>query len=81
MSAIASLIRLYTYVIIARVLLSWFPISRGGAMESIYNAIYTVTEPVLGPVRRTLPAFGGLDFSPIVVILALQLLSSALGGR
>jgi YggT family protein len=50
-------------------------------MESIYNAIYTVTEPVLGPVRRTLPAFGGLDFSPIVVILALQLLSSALGGR
>lgn len=79
MSLIGSLIRLYTYVIIGRILLSWFPISRGGAMETIYNAIYSVTEPVLGPVRRTLPPFAGLDFSPIVVILGLQLLGSALG--
>ncbi len=75
---IANLIRLYSYVIFARIILSWFPISRGGAMESIYNAIYAITEPVLGPVRRALPAMGGFDFSPIVVVIGLQLLGQAL---
>lgn len=75
---LANLINLYVLVIFARILLSWFPISRGGAMESIYNAIYAVTEPVLGPVRRALPPMGGFDFSPIVVVIGLQLLSSAI---
>lgn len=76
MSPIASLIRLYSLLIFARIILSWFPISRGGALESIYNVLYAVTEPVLGPVRRALPAMGGFDISPIVVILGLQLLGS-----
>jgi YggT family protein len=75
-SPIASLIRLYSLLIFARIILSWFPISRGGALESIYNVLYAVTEPVLGPVRRALPAMGGFDISPIVVILGLQLLGS-----
>lgn len=75
---IAQLIQIYIYVILARILLSWFPISRGGPMESIYNALYTVTEPVLGPVRRALPPMGGFDLSPIVVVLGLQLLSAAI---
>jgi uncharacterized protein YggT (Ycf19 family) len=78
---IASLIRLYSLLIFGRVILSWFPISRGGAMESIYNVLYSVTEPVLGPVRRSLPAMGGMDFSPIVVIIGLQLLGSVVSGR
>lgn len=73
---LANLINLYVLVIFARILLSWFPISRGGGMESIYNAIYSVTEPVLGPVRRALPPLGGFDLSPIVVVIGLQLLSS-----
>ena len=72
------LIDLYVLVIFARILLSWFPISNGGPMETIYNAIYAVTEPVLGPVRRALPPMGGFDFSPIVVVLGLRLLSAAL---
>jgi YggT family protein len=75
---IASLIRLYTLLIFGRILLSWFPISRGSAMESIYSALYSVTEPVLGPVRRAIPPMGGFDLSPIVVILGLNLLSQAL---
>jgi uncharacterized protein YggT (Ycf19 family) len=78
---IARLIQLYGLLIFGRVILSWFPISRGGAMESIYNVLYSVTEPVLGPVRRALPAMGGIDFSPIVVIIGLQLLGSVFAGR
>lgn len=37
-----------------------------------------ITEPVLGPVRRVLPSFGGFDLSPIVVILVLNVLLRAL---
>ena len=40
--------------------------------------LWDVTEPVLAPVRRVLPPFGGLDFSPLVVIVLLQLLGSFL---
>ncbi len=80
MSSLARLVDLYGLLIFGRVILSWFPISRGGAMESIYNVLYSVTEPVLGPVRRSLPAMGGFDISPIVVILGLRLLGSVLAG-
>jgi YggT family protein len=74
------LINLYVLVIIGRIILSWFPISRGGLMETVYSALYTITEPVLGPVRRALPPLGGFDLSPIVVIFGLQLLGTAIGG-
>lgn len=69
---------LYFYAIFARILLSWFPISQGGAMASVFSFLYGITEPVLGPLRRVLPPvrFGGmaLDLSPIVVIFGMQLL-------
>lgn len=80
MRSLAVLIDLYSYVIIARLLLGWFPISRGGAMETIYNAIYSVTEPVLGPLRRMIPPIGMFDISPMVVIIGLRLLSAAVAG-
>ena len=68
---------LYILALFARIILSWFPVSPGGAVASIYEALYRVTEPVLGPVRRILPPVGiggmGLDLSPIIVLLVLQL--------
>lgn len=67
---------LYLIVLFARILMSWFPIPPDGVMASIFGVLYTVTEPVLGPIRRALPpvAMGGmgLDLSPILVILVLQ---------
>ncbi len=76
MDLIPTLIYIYSLLIFGRIILSWFPISRGSPMESIYSALYSVTEPVLGPVRRALPPLGGFDLSPIVVIFGLQLLGS-----
>ena len=38
-----------------------------------------ITEPVMAPIRRMLPSFGGLDFSPMVVIIVLLLIQSLLG--
>jgi YggT family protein len=74
------LVYLYSLLIFGRIILSWFPISRGSPMESIYSGLYTVTQPVLGPVRRALPPLGGFDLSPIVVIFGLQLLSRVIAG-
>jgi YggT family protein len=69
---LTSIIQLYTYLIIARVLGSWFvrDWSRG-----IPRFLWDVTEPVLGPARRYIPPLAGLDFSPVVVLFALYILS------
>jgi YggT family protein len=68
---------IYLIAIFGRILLSWFPIAPGGLVASVFSFLYTITEPVLGPIRRALPpvAVGGmgLDLSPIIVIFALQL--------
>jgi YggT family protein len=44
----------------------------------IAGVIYTLTEPALAPIRRALPAMGGLDFSPMVLLFGLQLLRGVL---
>ena len=65
------LLGLYSWVIIAAALITWVsPDPR----NPIVLFLRQVTEPVLGPVRRLLPPWktGGLDFSPLIVILAIQ---------
>jgi YggT family protein len=60
---------LYMVVIIARAVISWV---NPDPHNSIVRFLYNVTEPVLYRVRRFIPiSFGGLDFSPIIVILAI----------
>jgi YggT family protein len=77
-SLLATVLQLYTLAIFGRIILSWFPLQPGGAMASVFSFLYGITEPVLGPVRRMLPAMGPIDISPIVVILALQLIGGAI---
>ncbi len=78
MHILCLVVQLYVYVLFARILLSWFPISPDSAMATVFSVLYKVTEPVLGPVRRVLPpmTFGGMgiDLSPIIVTLVVQLL-------
>ncbi len=71
---LSPLLNLFVYALIARIILSYFPISPGSAMSTVYSLLYAVTEPVLGPVRRVVPSIGILDISPIVVILGAQIL-------
>lgn len=77
-SVLCLLVWVYLIAIFGRILLSWFPIPPGGFVASVFSFLYAITEPVLGPLRRILPpvAVGGmgLDLSPIIVILVLQLL-------
>jgi len=55
--------------IFARILLSWMPMDRGNRLVRI---IYEITEPILGPIRRVLPALGGLDLSPMIALILIQ---------
>jgi len=64
------LVRIETILIFARVLLSWFP--GIPPWHPLVRALAAVTDPVLLPFRRMLPTIGGLDFSPIVAIVVLQ---------
>jgi YggT family protein len=82
---ISSLLQLYIVVIFVRVILSWFPISPDSFLSSVYRFVYAITEPVLGPIRRVMPGVGvggmGLDFSPIIVLLGLQIIVIPLVSR
>jgi YggT family protein len=60
------LVLLYQLAIIARIILSWFPVAFG-------DFLVRITEPVLGPVRRVLPSTGFLDLSPLIVLLVLDI--------
>ena len=65
--------QLAVLAVIARVILSWFPIGPTSPFAPIARFIFQITETMLGPVRRALPLAGPLDLSPIVVILFLQI--------
>ena len=79
MDLLCSLLNVYFIVLIARVILSWFPLQPGTAMASIASIIYQLTEPVMGPVRRIIPTIGMIDISPIVVFFGLRIVQSAIG--
>ncbi len=73
---IVTLIDLYIYVIIAMVILSWLfafnVINHNNQfVRQIHHIITQLTEPVLGPIRRFLPNLGGIDLSPVILLIGL----------
>ncbi len=79
MNQIAGLLALFlniiTFSIFFRALASWFPIDRDGP---ILRALDAITEPVLEPLRRVVPTIGMIDITPMVAMILLQVISSAL---
>jgi YggT family protein len=72
-------INLYMYLLIASAIFSWliaFNVvnTRNQFVAAIAEFLYRITEPVLGPIRRRLPNFGGLDISPIIAFFVLWLI-------
>jgi len=68
-SLINLLFNALTLVIVGRALLSWVD---PGLRSPVGRILVDITEPILGPIRRLMPSAGGIDFSPIVAIIALQ---------
>lgn len=69
------LLTIYLYILIARAIISWV---NPDPYNPIVNFLYRSTEPVLSRVRRFLPDMGGLDLSPIIVLVAIYFIQSFL---
>lgn len=63
-------------VVLASVVLSWIQLSPENPLVRFTRA---VVDPVLEPIRRLLPSFGGFDLSPMVLLLAISVLRRVLG--
>ncbi|TET13096.1 MAG: YggT family protein [Dehalococcoidia bacterium] len=73
------IIQVITIAIFARVVLSWFMVNpTSGFIVSVYQVLFRLTEPILGPLRRIIPTIGMFDISPIVAIIALQVIGEVL---
>ncbi len=79
------LLRVLTYIIIIQAILSWLVAfnvvnTHNDFVRSFLNALDRITEPLYRPIRRILPDFGGIDFSPLVVLLLIYILRILLSG-
>lgn len=73
------LLHIYEWVIIAAVIASWLVVfnvinARNEIVRGILRALDALTEPVFRQVRRILPSMGGIDLSPLIVLVALWFL-------
>jgi YggT family protein len=79
------LLRVLGWIIIAQVILSWliaFNVlnTSSQGLRAFLGALDRMTEPLYRPIRRIMPDFGGIDFSPLVVLLLIQILRMLLSG-
>ena len=70
---------LYVWLLIASAILSWLVAfnvvnTRNQFVSAVAEFLYRITEPVLRPIRNVMPNLGGLDISPIIVILIIMFL-------
>jgi YggT family protein len=77
------LLQLYVYVLIAAAVFSWliaFNVinARSPAVAAIGRTLYQITEPVLRPIRNLLPGMGGIDISPVIVILIILFIQTVI---
>lgn len=69
------LFQVLIFAVLIRALISWFPI---GQDSPIVRILDDVTEPILAPLRKVVPRLGMMDITPIVAMIALQILESML---
>ena len=72
---IAKFIEVYSYIVLASVLISWTGLPKENPIVEILD---TFTEPLLGPIRSFMPDTGGMDFSPLILLVIINMISNAL---
>lgn len=80
---IDDLLNLFSWVIIAGAVASWLVAfgvvnTRNQVVRAIVETLYRVTEPALRPIRRILPNFGGVDISPVVLLVLIYVVRALL---
>jgi len=71
----AYLVQIYFFAILAMIILSWIA---AGSNSPVLHLLYQLTEPVMAPFRKILPPMGGLDLSPILVFVLINIIQIAL---
>lgn len=79
------LLTVLMWIIIVQVVLSWLlafnVLNTGsGGVRAFVMALEKVTAPIYRPIRRVMPDFGGIDFSPLVILILIQVLKKLLAG-
>lgn len=69
-------LNIYSFIVLARVIMTWIP--NVDHSHPIAQFLYKATEPVLRPIRDALPQQSGLDFSPLIVLIAIMVLTRVL---
>ena len=75
-TTLATFVSLYSYLLITRVLLTWFPTIEWSNQP--FAALSQISDPYLNLFRSIIPPLGGMDFSPILAFLALNIVSGIL---
>lgn len=70
-------IQMLTWAIVARSLITWFPIDQG---SPLYQLLFRVTEPIISPIRSILPSTGMMDLSPMAAIIVLIVMGQLFAG-
>ena len=78
-SIIDMILQILVWIIIAQIILSWLVAfnvinTSSNFVRTLLDALDRITAPLYRPIRKVMPDFGGIDFSPIVLILAIQIL-------
>ncbi len=71
-------ITLYNYLLIIRILLTWFP--NLDTSNPILSSLFSITDPYLNVFRGVIPPIGGLDLSPILAFISLSLVKQLVVG-
>jgi len=75
LGVVGLLVNVYFFALLATIILSW--VAPGSNNPAVY-LLYQITEPVMAPFRKVLPAMGGMDFSPILVFILINVVQIAL---
>jgi YggT family protein len=78
MEIICYALYVYTIILVIRIILSWTTMfwSPPSALTPVIRIVYDLTEPVMSAFRRVIPPIGGLDLSPILIFIIINLIQS-----
>lgn len=74
---LGKIIGLYEIALLIRIVLSWVP---HNPYNQAIQFLYKITDPVLNPVRKLIPPFRGIDFSPVIVFFCLGIVKRIVAG-
>ena len=80
-SVLLLILEIYVFVLFGRVIFSWIRPDPRTFLGQVNGVLLTLTEPVVGPVRRVMPNLGPFDFSVLVVLLVIQIVLIPLATR